>query len=677
MKRNISVSAICRQVLISCFLFWSAQCWAATYYVRTDGGTADQCTGLSDSPYPGTGTGQACAWSHPFWALNASGNWKLAGGDSLIIGPGSYKLGFGAPNTGWCDAWGAYECHLPPLPSGPDSAHPTQILGVGWNQGCGSPPELWGSERPWQILSLDGTSNAVVSCLEITDHSSCVESYGGDPSLNCERDTPPYGDWAVGGIYAVNSAHVTLSHLNIHGLANFGIHAGLLSDWTVENVRIAGNGWVGWDGDTDGNAGSSACTGNMVFKDYTVEWNGCAETYPGESPTGCWAQTAGGYGDGMGLGETGGSWLFEDSIFRYNTSDGLDLLYVRDNPSDIRIKKSQSYGNAGDQIKVNGPTRIENSVMVSNCGFFDGKSFTYNVDNCRAGGSALALNPRKGSQVSVVNSTIAGQGDVLCLVECGLSGDCDGTEKTIIQNNVIMGYQDFTDPAEPEERSCYIWFEPGVFGTVSTDYNMVYNTKMGNVGLSAHDLAQNPLVVDSNLETFDGHLQKDSPAVDSGLAVGSLGGLIPNQDIEDISRPQGNGVDRGAYEHTRLPVPDIKANGQDGSITVSPGTTVLITVRLDPNNLSGQSADWWVAESGPDGVFYHFDLPSGSLVTGLLPTYQGPLFTLGNTALLSTSSLDAGQHMFYFGVDMKMNGLLDMDAIYYDWVSVNVTGQTP
>ncbi len=664
MKINIAVSAIRWQMLAFFFLLWSSPCWAATYYVRTDGGTADQCTGLFDAPYPGSGTNQACAWSHPFWALNASGNWKIAGGDTITIEPGSYKMGFGAPNTGWCDEWGAYECHLPPLPSGPDVNHLTRIVGAGWDEGCSNPPELWGSERPWQILSLDGTSNAIIGCLEITDHSGCVEDHA-DPAIRCERDTPPFGDWAAAGIYAADSSNVILSHLNIHGLAWAGVHAGRLSNWTVENLRIAANGGVGWDGDI----GESANTGTLTFRNLTVEWNGCAESYPEKTPYGCWAQSAGGYGDGVGLNTTGGNWLIEDSIFRYNTSDGLDMLYVRLDPSNIEIKRTQAYGNAGDQIKVNGPTQIENTLMVSNCGFFEGKSFTYHVDNCRAGGSALALNLRRGNQVSLINSTIAGQGDCLCLVECD-SGDCDGSETLIVQNNIFMGYPDFGDPSD---RACYIWFEPAVFGAINTDSNVVFNTKIGNVGLSAHDLTQDPLIVNSNLDMFNGHLRKDSPAVDSGLAAGSLGGLIPSQDIEGISRPQGTGVDRGAYEYVEIPVPDIKANGQDGSITVSPGASVSIKVSLNSNNVSGHSADWWVAESAPGGVFYHFDLSAGSMVLGLLPTYQGPLFNLGTTQLLNTSDLTIGAHTFYFGVDLNMNGSLDMDAIHYDSVSINVT----
>jgi hypothetical protein len=58
---------------------------AATYYVRTDGGTAQECNGTVDAPYPGSGTDQPCAWAHPFWVLENNGNWRINGGDTLII----------------------------------------------------------------------------------------------------------------------------------------------------------------------------------------------------------------------------------------------------------------------------------------------------------------------------------------------------------------------------------------------------------------------------------------------------------------------------------------------------------------------------------------------------------------------------------------------------------------
>lgn len=122
------------------------------------------------------------------------------------------------------------------------------------------------------------------------------------------------------------------------------------------------------------------------------------------------------------------------------------------------------------------------------------------------------------------------------------------------------------------------------------------------------------------------------------------------------------------------PEPDIKANGSNGPLSVSIGTSVSITVGLNPASYDAQNADWWVAESTPSGTFNYYDLSAGSMVPGLLPTYQGPLFNLGSTQLLYSSDLVVGRHTFYFAVDMNMNGELDMDSIYYDSVSVNITG---
>jgi hypothetical protein len=164
-----------------------------TYYVRPDGGSTGQCTGLADAAYPGSGVNQPCAWDHPFRALPPDGAPRIAGGDTLHIAAGSYRMGYAAPGADTCDAGGAYGCHMPPIPSGPDPAHPTRILGDSQH-----PPELWGAERPWFIVNLSGASNVEIGYLEITDHSGCVEFHSG--GLACARDNPPYGDWAGYGL---------------------------------------------------------------------------------------------------------------------------------------------------------------------------------------------------------------------------------------------------------------------------------------------------------------------------------------------------------------------------------------------------------------------------------------------------------------------------------------------
>jgi hypothetical protein len=600
--------------------------YATTYYIRADGGTSDQCTGLADAPFPGSGLNQQCAWSHPFWALDSRGAWKIQGGDTIIINGGSYRMGFGAPNTGWCWESGSFDCHLPPLPSGPDTEHPTRILGMGWDRGCPNAPELWGAERPWQIVSLDSTSNAAIGCLELTDHSGCVEFHA-DPEARCERDTPPFGDWASTGIYAADSSNIHLEYLNIHGFASAGIRAGRISDWTVQDVRVAGNGWVGWEGDI---YGSDSNSGVLYFRNWIVEWNGCAETYPGGQPDNCWSQTAGGYGDGVGTGATGGRWIIEDSTFRYNTSDGLDLLYAALD-SRTEIRRTKAYGNAGNQIKVSGPTEIENTLIVGNCGYFDGKPFTYNVDDCRSLGSALAVNLRKGNTVSVVNSTIVGQGDCLGAVECGGTPACDGSEKVIIQNNIFLGYEDFLSPGD---TACYLWFDRNNFYTTLVNYNIVFGTKIGAFGLSSHDVNQDPLLVNNSLEAFDGRLDRRSPAIDSGLSVGSLSGLIPQDDLEGASRPQGAGVDRGAYESapiiadhhctdiSRIPEYWINKAKQDYRISyghTSHGSQIVTGMNL----LKGEAGSlYWFDHNGTNGgLSLHDYEPTGDLGNPDLTTW--------------------------------------------------------
>lgn len=517
--------------------------YSTDYYVRTDGGTAAQCDGLTDAAYLGAGSGQSCAWSHPFWALEAGSPpaWKIRGGDTLFIRAGSYRIGIGAPNSSWCGADYSYDCTLPPLPSGPDAQHPTRIVGgTEAGQGCTQPPELWGTGRVWHVLDLNGTSNAVISCLEVTDHSGCVEFHS-NPSVRCERDVPPFGDWASVGVEASDSSNVLLRDLSIHGLAHTGIHAGRLADWSVRDVVIAGNGWCGWDGDI---YGADSNSGSLTFQHWTVEWNGCAETYPGRQPDHCWDQSHGGYGDGVGTGSSKGHWIIEDSVFRYNTSDGLDLLYVREAPSLIEIRRTRAYGNAGNPIKTAGPARIENTLIIGNCGYFAGKPFAQEMsDHCRALGNSLALSLGRGDAVTVVNSTIVGQGDCLVSAECN-RGDaaCDSSESVTLTNNVLQGYAEFLDP---RDTACLIW-DPDGLSAGRWSYNLIHNVKNNACPAGPHDLYAKPRFVNDSLSSFDGHLQLFSPAIDSALEVG---GLIPNHDLENWKRPWGSRVDRGAYEH--------------------------------------------------------------------------------------------------------------------------------
>jgi hypothetical protein len=498
-----------------------------TFYIRLDGGSAGQCTGLVDAPYPGSGTSQPCAWNHPFQALSPDGTLRITGGDTLIIGSGDYQMGYGAPGSESCDYEGSYECHMPPIPSGSDSTHPTRLLGAGWDSGCTAPPQLWGSGRPWFIVNLTDSSNIEVACLEITDHSSCIEDHlfpaGGSP-YTCQRDTPPYGDWAASGLYAEDSANVQLKDLNIHGLANTGILAGRLTDWSVENMRIVGNGLAGWNGDIDG---EDANTGTLTFHHWLVAWNGCGETYPEGQHIGCWGQEAGGYGDGVGTGTTSGHWIIEDSAFLNNTSDGLDLLYARLPGSVIEIRRTIAEGNDGNQIKVTASQAIiENTIVISNCGHFHGMPYWNNDDDCRAGGDALAFDLQPGGQITIVNSTVTSQGGCLVIAGCALDQTCNGSEKVLMRNLLFQGQKIFFTP---DEDTCFAWYDdesspPMPSNPFVVDYSLITGVRFGNVNPcpGSHNLCDMmPGIANPDIDRFDAHLLAGSPAINAGTPDGA------------------------------------------------------------------------------------------------------------------------------------------------------------
>jgi len=525
---------------------------AATYYVRTDGGTAAQCNGLSDAPYTGS---QNCAWHHPFDALPPQGDGAnpvipLHGGDTLIIGSGSYEMGLNAPgaksfpacNQGW-----SWDCFMASVPSGPTALTPTRILGQGWDQGCPAAPQLWGSERSTSVVSLVNSNNVTLSCLEITDHDQCIQSHlGGNSPLACNRSNPPYGNWAPIGVYAKDSTNVTLQDVNIHGMANYGILAGRLSNWTLNRVKIVTNGWGGWDGDLGESAGSSN-SGQMLFQSVEVGWNGCGETWPERQIVGCWGQQEGGYGDGLGTNKTSGNWRFVDSYFHNNTQDGLDLLYA-DTTATISVERSHAEGNAGNQMKVAGSPTVENSVIVGNCSYFEGIDYMSGNnsggsntagDQCRAMGNALVLSVQAGLHALVRYNTITSEGDCLILAINGNS-----TSSVAIQNNTLIGKPDW--PKSGQQQSCLFFWDSGPSSwPVTYDGNLVYQVKddfcpPGNGNICNVD----PQVANSDLFHFNGEPLPTSPLVNNAKI--SLGVLAV--DARGLPRPTLGGYDIGALQ---------------------------------------------------------------------------------------------------------------------------------
>lgn len=467
-------------LLLICAFLVITEVEAAQYFVRTDGGTAAQCAGLSDKPYTIliSDVTHDCAVNHPFWIVAPNGNnpSKMIGGDSMIIGPGQYQMGLGAPNATGCSKDYPWDCFMRSLPSGTVAA-PTKILGQGWDTGCASRPQLWGTERAYNILNLQGSNNIQLQCLDLTDHSGCIES-GPDKATRCQRDVYPYGPWAGNGLIASDSVNVFIKNVSIHGLRS-GVHAGRLKDWTMENFEIVANSFVGWDGDIG--ADTSSNSGKMWFKNSKIQWSGCGETYPGLQPHHCYSQDQGGYGDALGTNKTGGDWVFDNVDMSFNVSDALDLLY-HNGLGLIIINGGRYESNAGNAVKVATTTTITNSKINADCNFFKGQPFTSTTDvgfnpvafnNCRAGGNSIAYAPRPGKTLTINQSTVVGKGDVI--VMSGGSG-CDGTEKIISGKNIYVGFDDFNGG----DKSA-LYYAAGATGNGDGTCGSLKMTELGSV----------------------------------------------------------------------------------------------------------------------------------------------------------------------------------------------------
>ena len=555
-----------------------ATSYGLTYYVRTDGGTPAQCDGKTNAALAGA-SGTNCAWAHISYALPSGGTARIAGGDRLIIANGSYMVGYGMPGTSACSTFYPYDCKLLPVPSGPSSSQPTRIVGIEYATGCKKKPELWGTERVSSILDLNGSNNVEIQCLEITDHSHCniAGSYS-DTSITC-RNSPngyglyPNGTYADNGIVAANSSNVLLQNLNIHGIGSYGINAAGLTDWTMNYVRLALNGSAGWGG-TYG--AYTRLYGTITLSNMIVEWNGCSDNYPySDTPYACADQNGGGYGDGIGLDNTGGNIIITDSIFRYNVQDGLDMLY-HNLGGTMTLNRVWAEGNQGNQIKINGGTVVvTNSVIVGNCNYITTKiSIPYvspsgGMVACRAGGDVVAIalidcsgatgqscaaGPNVGTTGYIINNTITGGGNVMILAATGATFTVTTNPVLYVKNNIMLGDGLNTSAMYPGDTAAYYDATqdvPTLPITLIAQNNLVNTTRTSSPCLTGASNICNPstypstsIVNNTNPANFDPRLKTGSVVINAG----TTGTNVPTTDYYRLSRPQGAAIDIGAVE---------------------------------------------------------------------------------------------------------------------------------
>jgi hypothetical protein len=204
----------------------------------------------------------------------------------------------------------------------------------------------------------------------------------------------------------------------------------------------------------------------------------------------------------------------------------------------VTIRRTIAEGNAGNQIKTTGPTILENVVAVGNCGAFEGKPYTYDVDPCRALGNTLSFALGAGDGITVVNSTITGEGDCLVTAECVPGETCSGSEGVLLRNDILVGHPQFGSAGD---TTCLAWTDlpsdPFVYDHVIADDLKTLPEPCPPDSLCGDP----PGLIDGGIDTFDARLLEDSVAIDAG----TIGGA-PADDFS--GRPRVGPPDIGAYE---------------------------------------------------------------------------------------------------------------------------------
>jgi len=168
------------------------------------------------------------------------------------------------------------------------------------------------------------------------------------------------------------------------------------------------------------------------------------------------------------------------------------------------------------------------------------------------------------------------------------------------------------------------------------------------------------------------------------------GGANVRLNNQNTISPNFTPTSKGTYEFTlvvndgknnsKLDTVDITVGGTDKEPRPSPIITLNNTtlyLQLIAGSKIEYNADWWVVAATPSGHWYYYVYPNqwidgGTDLTQLSPAYQGQLFDLAAFELVNTSNVPSGTYTVYFGVDTKMNGLLDFDYLDYSAFELKV-----
>ena len=389
------------------------------------------------------------------------------------------------------------------------------------------------------------------------------------------------------------------------------------------------------------------------------------------------------------LVSTGGDIIVSDCTFKDNTGDTFGTLSASAIVDEIGTGGTVTFvrntvsDNKG-AINVSGKTVVvsQNTISKNDSGVLAAAETVILTDNVITNndggdGAGVSVSTVENGNIYITNNTISE--NVAKNRGGGVYVRLSANETVYFYNNIIWGNKADNGGADIQLTN------PANEGFAHA-YNNDYSSLGGAWTLAADNIDVDPQFVDPAAD--DWHPTASSPCIDTGTNQALALPLTDRDGNRRVFDGNGDGnaiADMGAYEYgssasLQGPVANIQINGSDGPLDMSIADPLSITIALDPKSQNGLNGDWWIVASTPMGLYY-YDVSGAVRVwsSGLSATYQGPLFSIHQMALPDGSStfpeMISGTYIFYFGVDMNMNGLLDSGPLFlfYDSVKVSIS----